>query len=80
MGKIRPFKIVGEVIGCFEDDDGNIVGEFKAGSAVIYASQFGEVDQIVGAAWRQADAAGRLPDPALADSVAPAEGPEPDEA
>jgi hypothetical protein len=52
--ELKPFKIVGQLIGARYNAEGEIVGEEVMGEVAIYRSNFGKVDQIVDQAVEQA--------------------------
>ena len=45
--ELRPFKMVGTLIGAHYDKDGNVVGEEPMGSVTIYAPQFGQFEKLL---------------------------------
>ena len=51
--ELRPFKIVGQLIGALYDDEGEIVGEQVMGEVAIYRKSFGKVSALVDDAWKQ---------------------------
>ena len=67
---LEPFKIVGQLIACEKDANGNIVGERVVAEMVLYAPQFGELEQRVRDAWPEIAAAH------AAESAAPPPSPQ----
>jgi|GEM_PF-6899305 len=51
--ELRPFKIVGQLVGALYDEDGEIVGEQVMGEVAIYRKSFAKVPKLVDDAWRQ---------------------------
>ncbi len=51
--ELRPFKIVGQLVGALYDEDGEIVGEQVMGEVAIYRQSFGKVSKLVDDAWKQ---------------------------
>jgi hypothetical protein len=51
--ELRPFKIVGQLIGALYDEQGEIVGEQVMGEVAIYRKSFAKVPELVDDAWRQ---------------------------
>ncbi len=51
--ELRPFKIVGQLVGALYDEDGEIVGEQVMGEVAIYRKSFGKVPKLVDDAWKQ---------------------------
>jgi hypothetical protein len=45
--ELRPFKIVGKLIGSRHDEDGEIIGEEVMGEVVVYRPQFAELEALV---------------------------------
>lgn len=45
--ELKPFKIIGQLIGARYDREGEIVGEEVMGELVIYRPQFAETDDLI---------------------------------
>jgi hypothetical protein len=54
---LEPFKIVGQLIACEKNAENEIVGERVVAEMVLYAPQFGELEQRVRDAWPDIEAA-----------------------
>ena len=54
--ELKPFKIVGQLIGARYDEHGDVVGEEIMGEVAIYRSNFKRVDELVNEAVEQARA------------------------
>lgn len=52
--ELKPFKIIGQLIGARYDEHGEIVGEEVMGEVAIYRSNFGKVQQLVDRAVKEA--------------------------
>jgi hypothetical protein len=48
---VEPFKIVGQLIACEKNENNEIIGERVVAEMVLYAPQFGELEQRVNDAW-----------------------------
>jgi hypothetical protein len=44
---LKPFKIIGQLVGAREDEAGEIIAEEGMGEICIYRSQFGEVEKLI---------------------------------
>jgi hypothetical protein len=51
--ELRPFKIVGHLVGALYDEDGDIVGEQVMGEVAIYRKSFDKVSELVDDAWKR---------------------------
>lgn len=52
--ELKPFKIVGQLIGACHNAEGEIVGEESMGPVVIYRSNFSKVEEIIDLAVEEA--------------------------
>jgi hypothetical protein len=52
--ELRPFKIVGKLIGAQYNEHGEVVGEVMMGDVAIYRTNFGKVKQLVDQAFEDA--------------------------
>jgi hypothetical protein len=62
LSELKPFKIVGQLIGARYDEQGEIVGEEVMGQVGVYASQFGQVQELVDGAVEEMRAAEKAAD------------------
>jgi hypothetical protein len=54
---LEPFKIIGQLVACEKDENDAIIGERVVAEMVLYAPQFGELEQRVRDAWPDIEAA-----------------------
>jgi len=57
--ELKPFKIIGQLIGTRHNANGEIVSEEVMGSVAIYSSNFSKVDEIIDQAVEEAREAAR---------------------
>ena len=56
---LEPFKIIGQLVACEKDENNDVIGERVVAEMVLYAPQFGELEQRVRDAWPDIEAAVR---------------------